>query len=422
VEKWINRMRNDHLPAKLGWIAYRFKLWAGVRYGLVVLATPLSILAGVLKKQNFWLLSFLGVNRNVKREWQTIHRAFGGIGLFSFAIEQTIGMINVFVQHFKAGTTLAKKFTATLEALQLEIGCIGDPLLENCDNLGVLAMACWAKSFWEQLHFYRLSIHMEYPTLNLPRCNDALIVTMLQRAGYTGDKLIALNRCHIANKMLFLSDITKVCRQYVDCNLLSPTTLWLGPRSTLWFSWELPSSKDWILWKTFWTAFLGADFLLHIPLDDWIHMSHRIWERFHDPLKDQLQHLRDNVRTVYNPVKNKQNTRYTQVYSMQYMDALPAIGNPCNVRQILSITFHCRETGMGLAPVQATKGMFWEHLRSLGGTWMWEYIKEGKIDMVWLRDMLRNGMLISITDGSFDRHKAKSCSGLGWILVCTASK
>jgi hypothetical protein len=30
VEKWINRMRNGHLPTKLGWIAYRFKLWAGV--------------------------------------------------------------------------------------------------------------------------------------------------------------------------------------------------------------------------------------------------------------------------------------------------------------------------------------------------------------------------------------------------------
>ncbi len=57
--------------AKLGWIAYRFKLWAGVRYGFAVLVTPLSILAGVLKKQNFWLLLFLGVNHNVKREWQT---------------------------------------------------------------------------------------------------------------------------------------------------------------------------------------------------------------------------------------------------------------------------------------------------------------------------------------------------------------
>ncbi len=99
----------------------------------------------------------------------------------------------MFVQHFKAGTTLVKKFTATLEALQMEIGCIGNPFLENYNTLGGLATACWAKSFWEGLHFYKFSIHMEYPTLDLPRQNDALIVTILQRAGYAGDKLISLN-------------------------------------------------------------------------------------------------------------------------------------------------------------------------------------------------------------------------------------
>ncbi len=48
----------------------------------------------------------------------------------------------MFVQHFEASTTLVKKFTVTLEALQLETGCIGNPLLENYNNLGVLAMAC----------------------------------------------------------------------------------------------------------------------------------------------------------------------------------------------------------------------------------------------------------------------------------------
>ncbi len=117
----------------------------------------------------------------------------------------------MFVQHFEANTTLAKKFIAMLEALQIEIGCIGNPLLENYNKLGGLARACWAKSFWERLHFYRFSIHMEYPTLNLPRQNDALIVAILQRAGYAGDELVSPNQCHIANRMLFLSDITTAC-------------------------------------------------------------------------------------------------------------------------------------------------------------------------------------------------------------------
>jgi hypothetical protein len=140
-------MRNGHLLAKLRWIEYCFKLWAGVRYGLASLAT--SLLARVLKQQNFKLLAFLGVNScNVKREWRTLHRAFR-IGLFSFAVEQMIGMINIFNQHYEAGTTLAKKFMASLEALQLEIGCIRNPLLENYNDLGLLATACGTKRFWE---------------------------------------------------------------------------------------------------------------------------------------------------------------------------------------------------------------------------------------------------------------------------------
>jgi hypothetical protein len=53
---------------------------------------------------------------------------------------------------------------------------------------------------------------------------------------------------------------------------------------------------------------------------------------------------------------------------------------------------------------------------------MWEYIKEKECNTVWLKDALTNGTLIGVTDGSYDRHKAKSCSGSGWILVCTASK
>jgi hypothetical protein len=108
-------------------------------------------------------------------------------------------------------------------------------------------MACWAKSFWEQLHFYRFAIYMAYAPLQLPGQNDALIVTILQHAGYTGNKLVILNRCRITNKMLFLSDITTACGRYIDCTLLGPLAPWLGPQLTYTLPREVPSSKDWLL-------------------------------------------------------------------------------------------------------------------------------------------------------------------------------
>jgi hypothetical protein len=109
--QWINKKRNAHLPLRLGWVAYRFKLWAGIRYKIATLSIPLTAAKSLLHVENFQSLSFLGINRNVKWEWRIMHRAFSVIGLFNCAVEQTIGMINMFFQHYGAGEPpLPKRF------------------------------------------------------------------------------------------------------------------------------------------------------------------------------------------------------------------------------------------------------------------------------------------------------------------------
>jgi hypothetical protein len=100
----------------------------------------LKIAARVLAHKNFCSLLFLSVNRNVKREWWTIHKAFGGIYLFSIAVEHTIAMINMFIQSYGAEISVAMKFMVPLEALQLGIGCAGNPLEEDYNRFHILAM------------------------------------------------------------------------------------------------------------------------------------------------------------------------------------------------------------------------------------------------------------------------------------------
>ncbi len=104
---------------------------------------PLEAAQSILRKENFKILPFLGINRNVKQEWRTLHQAFGVIGLFDLAVEHTIGMINILVQHYRAGTTLALKYSASLEVLQLEIICTGNPLEENYKRYYCLAIESW---------------------------------------------------------------------------------------------------------------------------------------------------------------------------------------------------------------------------------------------------------------------------------------
>ena len=75
TNQWINKMRNVHL----GWVVYRFKLWAGIRYGIATLSVPLATAKHLLHIENFQSLSTLGINWTVKWEWWRIHSQTWGI-------------------------------------------------------------------------------------------------------------------------------------------------------------------------------------------------------------------------------------------------------------------------------------------------------------------------------------------------------
>jgi hypothetical protein len=82
----------------------------------------------------------------------------------------------------------------------------------------------------------------------------------------------------------------------------------------------------------------------------------------------------------------------------------------------------CREIRPPLFVPEETNPTFWELLQSLGSKWMWGHVKDEDSDMSWVRDAMVNGALLAMTDSLYDRGRAKDVSGLGWILLCTASR
>jgi hypothetical protein len=82
----------------------------------------------------------------------------------------------------------------------------------------------------------------------------------------------------------------------------------------------------------------------------------------------------------------------------------------------------CRGIGPPLFVPEETNPTFWELLQSLGGEWMWEHVKDEESDMSWACNAMINGVLIAVTDGSYDRERAKDVSRSGWLLLCTASR
>ena len=62
---------------------------------------------------------------------------------------------------------------------------------------------------------------------------------------------------------------------------------------------------------------------------------------------------------------------------------------------------------------------FWDFLRSFGGEWMWNNIVEGYIEVEWIKTALETNTFIGVTDGSYNRERASTVSGSGWLICCT---
>ncbi len=123
----------------------------------------------LLHALEFEMLSSMGVNKHVKVEWHTIAREFRGIGLYSLSVEQFICWLEMILQHYQAGHTVSSKLRATLEALQLELGCRGNPLDKDYSAQGILATDAWITLVWERTWNHNFCIYLDYPVQPYPR-------------------------------------------------------------------------------------------------------------------------------------------------------------------------------------------------------------------------------------------------------------
>ena len=70
VETWTQRLRNGHLPSYLGWLAYKYKLWPSVRYGIGVMTNDVEDIDHLLDKRDYKTMNYLGVASSIKAGWR----------------------------------------------------------------------------------------------------------------------------------------------------------------------------------------------------------------------------------------------------------------------------------------------------------------------------------------------------------------
>jgi hypothetical protein len=62
--QWVNRMKNDHLPSHVAWIAYKHQLWPSLRYELETMTNDMEIadklsMRPTTRRSTFWGFSVM---------------------------------------------------------------------------------------------------------------------------------------------------------------------------------------------------------------------------------------------------------------------------------------------------------------------------------------------------------------------------
>ena len=101
-------MKNGHLPSYLGWLAYKFKLWSNIVFGIGTMTNDIEDVKDLLEKQEYETMNYLGVASTIKAGLTTLHSTFGESGLQRLVTEQLIQRLYILQQHYENGSSLSQ--------------------------------------------------------------------------------------------------------------------------------------------------------------------------------------------------------------------------------------------------------------------------------------------------------------------------
>jgi hypothetical protein len=224
------------------------QFWPRIGYGLCSSTTTLQELGNALHRQYYQILPLGGIVRTTTVESRTIDAGFYGVGLPNLGVEALVAMANKLLMHYGCNMAMGKLIQALYSLLFIEVGLSLQPLQELYECYGYLATHSWMKMLWEKLLTFNMKLIVADTNQQYPRVNDQFIMQVLIKSGYSGDTLKRLNRVHVLQQLLFVSDILTVTGRKI--NIEAVTRQANGEkRSTLRWPNKKPTQTDFQLWK-----------------------------------------------------------------------------------------------------------------------------------------------------------------------------
>jgi hypothetical protein len=146
------------------------------------------------------ILPKMGIARTAPRAVVFGTSQFGGLGLTHLAALQCHTRIQYLLGHLRCGDATGRLMQMLLEYTQLEFGCRGNPLLQDCNNYSALLINTnWITEVWEHLHTCKEKVEIDglrQPTEN--KVHGIMIMeSLIASCRFTNKELKEINYCRI---------------------------------------------------------------------------------------------------------------------------------------------------------------------------------------------------------------------------------
>jgi Reverse transcriptase (RNA-dependent DNA polymerase) len=402
ANEWSLNARSGRLDHRSAWFNLTTVILAKLRYPLPVTTLTEAecdyIMSPILK----WGLPACHVCRNFDRTMVYAPTKFQGLGIPNLYTLQGIGKVRYLVDHLNSPNDITGQLLrASAECLRLELGVSGPLLLTDVKKFGCLATKSLLEWTWRWLHEHGIRLYISTPTPPLQRQYDRYLMEDIEKRGFRGSDLQAVNRCRLFLKAFTLADITSGDGNYVIEDNLHGTQRNNESKYT-WPRQQRPPTGDWNVWrKAIRETFCdNSSYRLYNPLRKWITTS-RKFRWYHSESEQRIYKMSDSgwnylsVNLTRSRVKIFRETDNTVSYEL-----------PSDLRRTVTV-----EKGTGQFVITGTAEeeenepleptSFWEYLSRLpsSAAWALELLKTNQEGSA-IAEAIRRGEAIAVTDGS----------------------
>ena len=392
-------------------------------YGAVAVSHSPGRLEEAFQKVYFNLLPFLGVNRNITKEYRMLPQQYQGLGLPNPNIEVLSAKLQLIREYWDSDTTMGKMLTQSYQVFQIELGLGGNIFDKPYNALGHLATDVFFRNLWELLDKYGVSLRI-HKSFDIPllRVNDRMMMDAIQETAiFTTTELGQINRVRHYKKVSSVADL--VC---CDGRSISTDMYTTEVGESKWeFPIQQPTAADFAVWKKAIGSLVRTGNKLLTTLGEYINNPHKpdVW--FINEIGTEIYHkTATGLYEHYGLNNSSRTTRFGAKFTLKE----PMIESPALEKRLTPSHWTgnevCYHSVSAVKPFQPTaQRTMLEIIQAQENKSLWNTLRiDGEDGGKWIHTSFMKGTLAVGHDGSYQQELATDICAGSAVLFCTSTE